>query len=169
MMRPIFVLGFLSAICLSVIYGSPQDRPQRPARFSISISLPASALAVGSPVHLTLTLENTSGGEINVPVSEFKGTRLRLMDIRVWNAQGEVVPETDYGKRIHARALGGWESHVTSGRFPLDAGKTITEESDLNKEFRLDKPGRYTVQAQRLDPSSRIQVQSNTVTFTIGR
>ena len=120
------------------------------------------------------------GGPVHGPV--FQNVQLRQMDIQVRDAEGKPVAETEYGKTIHARSLR--PPRISDSKTPgkltggpiggaimtaLQPGGTVTEESDLCKEFDLSKPGTYTVQAlnRSRDPDTGRIVTSNKVTFTI--
>jgi hypothetical protein len=148
---------------------------------------PSPGIAVGSPVPLKLLLTNISDHDIgfseyNVSGPMLKHVRLRQVDVQIRDGDGKLVAETEYGRAIHGRSVGqpGAVAADTSqpgraGAPPRDVlsvllpGRTLTEESDLSKEFDLSRPGKYTVQAtaRRTDPDTGLRVQSNTLTLTI--
>ena len=162
-----------------------QEQPRKPS-FAIVITASLSEIKVGLPVPLRLALTNTSdepmhysGGIVNGPV--FRKMQLRQIDIQVHGSDGKPVAETEYGKTIHGRSIQpppvvndpsapgrpvpGSGSHAIMSA--LDPRQTLTEESDLSKEFDLTKPGKYTVQAFQKDGNTGLIVISNKITFTI--
>ena len=102
------------------------------------------------------------------------------MDIQVRDSEGKPVAETEYGKTIHARSIEAPPVDRNGPGVPtrgprggaiamaLRPGETLTEESDLTKEFDLSRPGKYTVQAfdRGRDPDTGKTVMSNEVTIT---
>jgi hypothetical protein len=151
--------------------GIAQEVPGPKPCFTIAISAPQTVVKTGSPIMLHLAETNVCDqplpyGDILVQGGE-PGQSLRMIDVRVYDSNGKPMPETYHGKTIHARttllpALG-------PGAPPayIKKGETFSEESDLSREFLLDKPGTYTVQAERLDYRSNVRVKSNTVTLTL--
>ncbi len=139
--------------------------------FTITISAPQTVVKIGSPIVLHLAETNLCDqllpyGSISVQGGEL-GQSLRMVDVRVSDSDGKPTPETYHGKTIHARttlvpALG-----PSAPPSYIKKGESFSEESDLNREFVLDKPGKYTVQAHRLDYRSNVLVKSNTITFTL--
>jgi hypothetical protein len=148
---------------------------------------------LGGPFQLKLSLTNISDhgitlagipGLVNGPL--YKKVLLRAMDIQVRDASGNFVAETEFGKTIHARSLQpppplppappnspprpGPEAPKGFGTY-LAPGQSISEESDLSKEFDLSRPGTYTVRAfmRGPDPAAGNSVTSNTLTFTVTR
>jgi hypothetical protein len=89
------------------------------------------------------------------------------MDVQVEDSGGRPGAETLYGGKLHLRRFpaGGGGGHGFG--FYWKPGRVITEESDLNKEFDLSKPGTYTVHALRVDPDTKQTVTSNIIKFTV--
>jgi hypothetical protein len=56
---------------------------------------------------------------------------------------------------------------LTAVTYKIGPGKTSREDADLTEEFELSKPGKYTVQAERLDQYSKGPVKSNIITITL--
>jgi len=90
----------------------------------------------------------------------------RQMDVKVFDKDGQPVPETDYGMAIHGRVRRGGVGGGAGTNERLKPGEVIHEESDLNKEFEL-KPGKYTVQAEQVVAFVGTLVKSNVVAFTV--
>ena len=71
------------------------------------------------------------------------------------NKDGQPVAETDYGMGLHGRVRQGVFGGGYATTESLKPGEAVHEESDLNKEFDLSRPGKYTVQAERTDRTTR--------------
>ncbi|MGO9231209.1 MAG: hypothetical protein ACLQKA_18630 [Bryobacteraceae bacterium] len=150
---------------LAGIMAAQDPQPKKPA-FSIAISAPQFAVKAGSPMVLQLTLTNTTDHDLNVSHAHINGTLLRYMDVKVFDKDGQPVAETDYGMGLHGRRL--WPIFGDAGTSEsIKPSEAVHEESDLNKEFDLSKPGKYTVQAERMDSTVREVVKSNVITFTV--
>jgi hypothetical protein len=162
-----------------------QEKPAPPA-FSLSLVAAQTAAKAGSPIALAVTLTNVSdhglrGHFERVGESVMRAHRLedydalmRNVDIKVFDSDGKQVPETEYGAAVHGRPPINPSPGPSSGRFTsapvpflIGPGKSLHENADLNKEFELTKPGKYTVQAQRYDNESNTLVTSNVITLTI--
>ena len=167
--------------------GAAQDRQQPKPSLALVITAGISEIKLGSPVQLKLVLTNTSGHDVwlsmsNVNWPVFRNVALRKIDIQVRDGDGKPTAETEYGRTIHRRSVEKPAPSELDPSRPLRGGglphdvftvllpeRTLTEESDLSKEFDLSKPGKYTVQATAAfaDPDTGLGVHSNTVTFTI--
>jgi hypothetical protein len=169
-----------------------QDQQSKKSETAVTIAAPASEAKVGEPFQLKLSLTNISDhgitlaipGLVDGPV--YKKVLFRVMDIEVRGAGGNPVAETEYGKTIHGRSRQappppppappnspprpGPEAPKGFGIY-LVPGDSISEQSDLSREFDLSRPGTYTVQASSgiHDPATGKPLTSNTVTFTITR
>jgi hypothetical protein len=140
-------------------------QPKKPS-LSLNISLPQDTVKPGSPVVLHLAMTNISDGDLDVGRSTVNGALPRHVDVKVLDKDGQPVPETDYGMRIHGRVRRGGVGGGAGTTENMKPGDAIREESDLNKEFEL-KPGKCTVQAETYIPFTGILVKSNVVTFTV--
>jgi len=151
--------------------GVAQDASGPKPCFTIAISAPQTVVKTGSPIVLHLAETNVCDqplpyGSVAVQGGE-PGQTLRMIDVRVYDSNGKPMPETRHGKTIRARVT---LLPLLGPSFPpsyVRKGESFSEESDLNREFVLDKPGTYTVQAERLDYLSNVLVKSNTVTLTL--
>lgn len=124
-------------------------------------------MKVGSPIPVKVTLTNTSDHDISdasIPSRESKGGQLRSIDLKVNDNDGKLIPETPYGRRVHGRDQSVFSTVFS---YKIQPGKATAEETDLTQEFDLRKPGKYTVQAQRVDPSTKTLVKSDAFTVTL--
>jgi hypothetical protein len=164
-------LLFSVLLALAGIAGAQDTQPRKPS-LSLHISMPQDTVKAGSPVVLQLAMTNISDGDLDVGRDAINGVLPRQMDVKVFDKDGQPVPETDYGMRIHGRVRRGGVGGGVGTTENMKPGDAIREESDLNKEFEL-KPGKYTVQAECVDPAIKTAakfeapVKSNVVTFTV--
>jgi hypothetical protein len=162
-----------------------EPRAKRPAE-TIAIDVQQGELKIGSPIALRVTMTNVSDHPIYfacelVDGPVFRQVGLRRMDIEIRDANGEAIAETECGMTIHGRSLVQPQVKVdphtvgkmTAGRKGvagvLTPGKALLEESDLSREFVLNKPGSYTIQAidRRGDTDTEQVVLSNKLTVTL--
>jgi dipeptidyl aminopeptidase/acylaminoacyl peptidase len=130
--------------------------------FLISISAPNDEVQVGTDVRIVISLTNTSDHQIlfshrpgiNNPEFSYK--------IEVRNAAGRAVQETAYGREAQER-------RDTEGRTVdyVQPGMSVAQVAHLAKLVNLDKPGKYTVQVLRTDPTTHKVVKSNEVTLNV--
>ena len=154
----------LVAMASTVTFAVAKDSPATKPEFTIAITAPQTTVKLGSPIVLNLTEANIS--EHDLPrTSTSQGTR--FMDIKLYDTDGKAVPETEHGKLLHGRSVKWPNSHSGFIQRFIPKGQSFHEESDLSKEFILDKPGTYTVQAEHFDYASQVLVKSNAITLTL--
>ena len=140
---------------------------QAPATtFSLTISSPQPTVRIGEEVPLNIVMTNTSGKDIHYgqPLSV---KWAMLFDVHILDSANKPAPETPYGRQLHGTdrnpaSLGGsvFSAHV-------GPGKTLEQQLMLNKEYEIGHPGKYTIQAERVDAVSGTAVKSNTITLTV--
>jgi hypothetical protein len=158
-------LLFLVLFALAGVVGAQDEQPKKPS-LSLAIGVPQDTVKPGSPVVLHLAMANISAGDLDVSRGTVNGALPRRVDVKVSDKDGQPVPETDYGMRIHGMVRRGGVGGGAGTTENMNPGDVIREESDLNKEFEL-KPGKCTVQAETYIPFTGILVKSNVVTFTV--
>lgn len=165
MNRYIAVIPLVMAACA----GAQEQAPPATPRLSIEISAPKETFAVGAPIALDLTVTNVSDRDLTWTMSVLRGVRLRLLDIKVWDAEGKIVPETEFGATVHRRHPSQWGANSSAVWFSVAPHHSTSEKADLAKEFDLAAVGTYTVQAFGVDAANRLAVKSNVLTFRIVR
>jgi hypothetical protein len=157
-------------LAMSVGGGTGGQAVAERTSFGIALSVPLSTVSLGARIPCIVTMTNVSshvivwgGGE---RIAELGLETERLVGVMVYDAEGKRVPETEYGRLIYGRRFksGGGKAMCCSN---WQSGEGIMEESDLNREFDLSKPGSYTVIGQRLDKESKSIVESNRVSFQV--
>jgi len=128
----------------------------------LSASFESSKILVGSPVNLTIALENVSDKEIIV-VSRSKWTDYRI-DLR--NSENNKVELTAFGKNVAERA--GITRRV---KMKLAAKQTIVDQILLNQLFDMSICQRYELTATKdiykLDSEGFAVVTSNNIEILI--
>jgi gentisate 1,2-dioxygenase len=117
---------------------------------------------LGSDAQIVISLTNTSDHQIlfahrpgiNNPEFSYK--------IEVRNAAGHAVEATAYGRDAQQR-------RDTEGRTVdyVQPGMSVAQMAHLAKLVNLNKPGKYTVQVSRTDPTTHKVVKSNEVTLNV--
>jgi hypothetical protein len=88
--------------------------------------------------------------------------------IDVVGKDGEDSPETRYQRTLRGESSAGPEDLlVWSGIVvKLSPGKSDKNAMIVNKFYNLSRPGKYKIQVQRTDPTSKAVVKSNIITVT---
>jgi len=160
----------LAALGLAGTSGA-QDTPRPNPSFSIRLSGPQREAKARSPIEVRATLTNVSDHDFRsglVLCRECKAGRRSQMDFKVYDSEGNLVPEITHGKRINGRAEDQLDAPVSVVSFAIKPGDFLLEDADLSDEVGPLKPGKYTVQAERRDPYSGGElVKSNIITITV--
>jgi len=161
-------LSLLLTAFLALQVSSPAKAP-RPA-ISVTLSSVSSELKLGSEVRLKIAVTNTSDHDLRLTRSSGKDQGEFLNRFEVHEDQGNSVVKTRYYRNIRGEKAENeelqevFEEVVT---LSLKPGESLTEEVILNKLYILDKPGKYTIQVDHVDPETRVPVKSNTITVTL--
>ena len=143
----------------------PAEEPG--AAFTLKIAPSPSVAKPGSAVVVKIGLTNISEHAIDVGYTyAYRGDFYRV-DIR--DTHGRTPPQArprtwldSNGRRV-TRTLGG----VGAGVRSVKPGETMLDEYLVNDHYDLTQPGKYTVQASRLDDETKTWVKSNTITLTV--
>jgi hypothetical protein len=94
----------------------------------------------------------------------YQPVNVRPIRVELRDIEGKLMPLTIYGKTIRGQC-GDCGGGGTLGG--LKPGESRSEMVDLNKEFDIKKPGKYTVHAERLDEASKTLVKSSGITVAV--
>lgn len=138
---------------------------QAEARFSIAITVEPTTVKTGSPLTVNVILTNKSKDTIYLDVSAQWMAELDFR-IEVRDDQGNLAAVTDYGRNVikHEGGIPIVENYM--GVAVLHPGETLKREISISKLYNLNRPGKYTIQAQRID-DNKAAAKSNTVTVTV--
>jgi hypothetical protein len=142
--------------------------PDRPA-FSLTVRATQSEAKVGEPIIVDITLTNTSDKSLGVPI-EKRGYSEFTYDFYASEATGAEAPSTPYLRALRNERQPtdpDIEIAYSTKVWIVQPGKSVTTHMDIARLYNIDVPGTYTVRAERLDKSTGIRVESNTVSVTI--
>jgi hypothetical protein len=122
------------------------------------ISMPASVVKSGAPVHVKVTLKNSSKQDIDFVYPS--GDPLTCM-ILVRDSSGNSVADTERGQKLKA-AHTTWQGRPIA--YTLQPGETQTRACAVSEFYDMRLPGKYSIEVQQLDGSA---VASNAVTVTV--
>jgi hypothetical protein len=131
--------------------------------FTITISPPESVVDAGSNVKVKITMTNTSDRDV------FYGSGTEpVVEIRILDSDGKSVAETPEGMKIHGTEPNRQPHSGSYGRLFLKPGTALSWDRIVSNEFDMNRPGNYTILAQRKDTSSGTVVMSAPITVTVG-
>jgi hypothetical protein len=147
---------------------SPQSGP--PASFSVSLSTTQPAVKAGSELKISVVLTNLSNQDLDLT---WDGASRAEFDytILVSDRDGHEPPDTQYLRAVRGKDSSNPDGKTqlvvlpSSGLRQVKPGGTLTDSIYLDKLYDL-KPGKYTVQVERIDDSHKT-VKSNTLTVTV--
>lgn len=172
-----------------------QAQPAKPAKpaFSLRISAAQNVIKAGSELRLTIVATNISDHDISLlrGKGEAEGEFNYMIDAR--NDKGSAPSRTKYGNQLQGKDVSEpkdsaqaknaetqpagndagpqtfQETVIVSSDvlLTIQPGETLTDVIIVNKLFDLSQPGKYSIQAQRADPDSKMVVKSNIITVTV--
>ena len=143
---------------------SPQPIQRAPA-FSIAISAPSGIVKAGSEIEVEITVTNTTKGVVGV-TSAHSSSEISAFDVR--DSQGN-LSLTKWGRALIKHEGSEIVELPTGGGSVLfiEPGKSVTETIAIPGLYDLSRPGKYTIQVQRLDHVTMNTVKSNTITVVV--
>lgn len=113
--------------------------------FTIKIGTKHQVVRVGEPVEIYIVLTNTSDHQIIIN----KGSIFDY-DVKVWNADGTVPPDTENGRNVRDKAqprtrLSVFTEYLAPKRYVVDW-------IGVNELNDMSNPGQYTIQIERAIP-----------------
>jgi hypothetical protein len=152
---------FLSVLATAFVSMSIAEvKPSAKPAFSISISVESDVVKTGSPVLVKIAKINVSDHDIPFAVG---GSKRHVITFDVRDSDGKSVSETSNGIKAHGK--GPFVGSVFSAK--QKSGVVQKQEIDISTEYKLNKPGKYTIQAQERDFDSQTIVKSNRITITV--
>lgn len=152
---------FAGAVLLAVTSTKAQDT--KPS-FSLTLSTKTSEFRVGSDVWIDITQANTSNQTISCSSQGYDSVNHKYhYDVR------------DEDGNLAAKAVRPNMELEPEDYHPcnLSPGESGLDSVKLNRVYKLDRPGKYTVQVYRFDPDladdqgKPLKVLSNTITITV--
>jgi hypothetical protein len=161
----------MRAIAISFLLLVSMSIAQQPAKVPIAVTLsaPQSEYAVGQPIKIDITVQNTSDKEISVAQSNATGKAELSYEIDVLDSRGRRVPYLRYGKQLHGEDPTGaiFDSQKIHH---LQPHEVLSDSAVLNTIYNLSSPGQYLVQVKKkkfpgVEPDK--PVASNPIKITI--
>ncbi len=156
-------LALISMLLLFTADAVGQDELRSKSPFSIALSAERLEFRPGSPIPLKVMMTNTSDRDLRFDIIFIRDKELnyepvkeRLVDVQLYDNEGNSVPLTLFGRVARGRCL----CFGKGVQGLLRPGESLTEEADLSKEFDIKQPGKYTIRAQRFDEKSKAMVKT---------
>ncbi len=146
------MLGIALLICLSNIHSMAQDAKQS---FVISISSPSTTWKSTDSIRLDVAVKNLTDQRIQVSSSR---SAWETGEILIRDGSGNVIPPIQNPQTVF---------RSSGSSIVVKPGKDYTESFNISKQFDLTKPGQYSLQIEKKDPSSNTVVKSNILVLTI--
>jgi hypothetical protein len=140
------------------------------ATFSTSISVRQSTIKLGSPIRLTVTVQNTSAQRINISIVDPPELQFH---VNVANAQGTPASLTEFGRAVRGESGGGIGfsggairrgSGPCAGPTCLNPGESQKFEIVANKSYDFSQPGKYYIE---VEPVGDPMAKSNSIMVTV--
>jgi len=130
-------------------------------KFSLVISTPKPEVRLGDAIPLHVIMTNTSDHDIHY--AQILGARRLAVGVRILDQQGQLVPQTTYGKEMSGVLPRG--NHPIGGSAfaaTLTPGESVSADVMLNEEYEINRKGTYRIQAERMEPDGT-RVTSNQI------
>ena len=160
--------GFTGVLCGQTEETGAASKPM----LSLSLSPVTDKVTAGSPMLVTITMKNISDHEISYWREMTDDPGGFEYKISAWDDKQTAVLDSKFGKALRGRedpafltadtplrSTGGWRT--------LKPGETLTDRVNVGRLFDLSRPGRYTIQVQRLDLDTKTFVMSNRINVEI--
>lgn len=136
--------------------------------FSVAISVPQDVVASGAEVKVKIVLKNTSDHEIGVARSSREDQGEFHNKIVLRDEHGNLVQMKERGNN-GGKGQNDTDSVIqeTMVVFPLKPGELLKDGFIVSKAYDMSKPGKYSIQVERIDDESKTVVKSNTITVTV--
>ncbi len=128
--------------------------------FTVTITAKQVSCTVGGPCWIHIVLKNTSARILPLPEERSGGEQ--NYRVSVWLSGGSPAKDTDYGRKLNDPYPGGSRSFIL---LQLNPGDEKAEDLDVSRVADLSALGNYTVQVERMYPSSHIK--SNKLTLQV--
>lgn len=168
LIRSVFCIAALSVLVL----GCPNRALGAEQPLSITIGTPHNVFKSGSEITLQIILTNNSDDDIPIGLAVDRTSPVvagHLLEVNVHDEKGNFAPETKYRRALRGEGLPS-DLPVTSGV----GGYLSPRKSSGNaikilvdKFYDLSKPGKYKIEVQWTDPTSKVTVKSNTISVTV--
>ncbi len=144
-----YLLHCVTLVCCltlpSVVSASPKK-----AAFTIEIGAAQSVVKIGKPLEISIRLRSVSQQDFLLVEVNNTGRAELNYQVSAKRADGSSLAGTRYGERVKKHEIDILSQKIQT----VHMGDEIKEETDLNKLFVFDKPGTYTIEVTRVDPTN---------------
>ncbi len=161
MRNPLISLLF-PVVLLCPIVGYAQQQPP-PPEWSITITAVHDSVKAGENLRVKVVEGNISKKDLLISTDDRSVSRSLVFEVFVRDAQGALLPMTEYGRKLYVRREV-WSNSPLTYSHP---GEVLPPELiDVSKLYDL-KPGKYTLQAQFYGDYNPHPLLSNTIMVTV--
>jgi len=159
--RRLLLVSMLATLCSA-------QAQNLPAAFSLTIGTRNPTVRLGSPIQVTITLENVSSGELGLNVVS---PAERQFNVIVIDTKGVPLPLTEFGHAVRGDSGAGIGGNGGVGTirpgWGMKPGEKRKVEILVNNSYEFKTPGQYDIRVEKTDPKSKAVVRSNTLTVTV--
>jgi len=119
----------------------------------------------GTPIVVFVAMTNNSSKVVSVPSLD---REFYMIEVR--NEQGNIVQETDEGRKMREAADAPKGRRILSGlNDELKPHETVKHTIEVSEYWDMSRPGKYTIQVERRLPEElgKGSVKSNTIAVTV--
>lgn len=134
--------------------------------FALTISAAKGLMKAGSIVQIDVVVKNISPHDILLETNYTRPYVETTDHVNIVDENGAKASETQFGRA----ALGHSPGSGVTGKdvfMRLRISKSFTYQLKISELYDLSRPGKYTIQVERLDEESEAFVKSNTITVTV--
>jgi len=137
---------------------------------SVNLDSTSKNVKLGDEIQLKIVVTNVSDHEVRLTRSSGKGQGEFFNRFKVFDGQGNEPARTKYyrslwGERGDTEPQE--EINIEIVGSLTKPGDSVTEQVDLNKLYKIEKPGIYKIQVEHEDPETKTLIKSNVVTVTV--
>jgi hypothetical protein len=144
----------------------PPPPPKQP--FTVKISSVQDVFKSGSEIRLQIAITNITDSDIAISRAiDDTSAEVGGWTIEVWDDTDKAPPETQYQRLLRGEGLPDEPLEWSVIMGSLSPGETFKDAMIVTKFYDLSKPGKYSIQVQRIDPTSKVAVKSDKITVTV--
>jgi hypothetical protein len=122
--------------------------------FTLSIGSPSLTWKSADPIRLDATVKNLTDQRLHLYSSESAWERGEII---VRDGSGNAVPPVQNPGLIK----------LSFTSIFVEPSKSLRESFNISRQFNLTKPGQYSLQIDKEDPTTKTVVKSNTLVLTV--
>ncbi len=144
-----YMVGILILVCFA--HATAQEIQHS---FTLSISSPSTTWKSADPIRVDVTVVNLTNRRLHLTSSQSAWERGEII---VRDGSGNVVPPIQNPGLVKPSATSIF----------VEPSKNLKESFNISRQFDLTRPGQYSFQVEKEDPTTKTLVKSNTLVLTI--